>query len=385
MINYHFPPLDKLYYADKSKRVWKQELAQELGEELTAMFASFNMDVRVVDCSYNPYAVLLRLKLGTGIKIDAVKALRTDIELHMRGPVEFLVKEGRFVVAVKLMERPIVPLREVIESREFTDSLYTMPIAAGVDLLGSIFVFDLAVTPNILVAGVTGSGKSVFLSDIILSILYHSTPDEVKFLMIDMKGVELTAFAGIPHMLLPPITNTDTGLDALKWLANEAKERNDRMLKIKAKNVDEYNRSRPDDKRPRIVVIVDEFMEFVFRASEDFNGLLKQIARNSGRTGIHLILATQRPSEEVISAEIKRQIPCRAAFVVVDKRESEIIMDRTGAERLLGAGDMIFTRRENDDAIHAQAAYVSFEEIDGVIDFLRHETAFFGEEPIIKE
>lgn len=291
MVKYHLPPLDRLYYADKSQRIWKQEMAHELGEKLTAMFLSFEMDVKVVECTYNPFAVLLRLKLGEGIKIDAVRALRADIELHMGGPVEFLVKEGRFIVAVKLMLRPMVPLREIIESKEFTDNFYKIPIAAGVDLVGSVFVFDLAEMQNMLVAGVTGSGKSVFLSDIILSILYRFKPDDVKFMMIDMKGVELTAFDGIPHMLLPPITNTDVGMEAMKWLANESEERYSRIMRIKAKNIDEYNRARPDDKRPRIIVIVDEFMEFVLRASEDFNKLLKQVVRYSVKTGIHLILA----------------------------------------------------------------------------------------------
>lgn len=369
MQTYYMPPIDELYEVDQSKRVWKQEKAEELGRRLEELFASFNMDIKVVDSTFNPFAAILQLQIGTRIRVKAIKALRADIELAMCGPVEFIIKDGVFYIAVKLLDRPIVPLREIIESEAFRKSSSKITVAAGIDLAGSAFVFDLAEVPNLLVAGVTGSGKSVFLSDIILSILYKAKPDEVKFVMFDMKRVELTPFNGTPHMLLPTITETEDGISALKYLAGEAERREAFLSKAKLTTIDEYNLQNPSRKKPKIVVIIDEFMGFVRNASEDFTPLLKKIASRSKNTGIHMVLATQRPTVDVISPEIKQLIPCRAAFVVVDRRESRIVIDRTGAERLLGQGDFIFTRREGNEAIHAQAAYVSYEEIDRLIEF----------------
>ena len=374
MNTYYLPPIDELYEVDKSTRIWKQEKAEELGKRLEELFASFKMDIKVVDSTFNPFAAILQLKIGPRIHVRTIKALRADIELAMRGPVEFIIKDGVFYIAVKLLNRPIVPLREIIESEAYQQASSKITVAAGIDLAGSAFVFDLAETPNLLVAGVTGSGKSVFLSDIILSILYKAKPDEVKFVMFDMKRVELTPFNGIPHMLMPTITETKDGINALKYLANETDKRDALLSATKKMTIDEYNLLNPSEKKPRIVVIIDEFMGFVRSASEDFNPLLKKIASRSKYTGIHLILATQRPTADVILPEIKLSIPCRAAFIVVDKRESRIIIDRTGAERLLGQGDFIFTRGEGNEAIHAQAAYVSYEEIDRLIEFEKLQT-----------
>ena len=369
MQTYYLPPIDELYEVDQSKRVWKQEKAEELGRRLEELFASFNMDIKVVDSTFNPFAAILQLQIGPRIRVKAIKALRADIELAMCGPVEFIIKDGVFYIAVKLLDRPIVPLRDIIESEAFRQSSSKLTVAAGIDLAGSAFVFDLAEVPNLLVAGVTGSGKSVFLSDIILSILYKAKPDEVKFVMFDMKRVELTPYNGTPHMLMPTITETEDGIKALKYLAGEAERREAFLSKANVASIDEYNLQNPSRKKPKIVVIIDEFMGFVRSASEDFTPLLKKIASRSKNTGIHMVLATQRPTVDVISPEIKQLIPCRAAFVVVDRRESRIVIDRTGAERLLGQGDFIFTRREGNEAIHAQAAYVSYEEIDRLIEF----------------
>ena len=173
-------------------------------------------------------------------------------------------------------------------------------------------------------------------------------------------------------------------MDAFRWLKNEATSRLNKIIGKKARNLDEYNQYSAE-KLPRIIVIVDEYMEFTYRSTDEFNDIVLFLSRAAAETGIHLILATQRPSPEVISDEIKACIPCRTAFVVVDEQESKIIIDRSGAERLLGQGDMIFTRDRSGDGIHGQAAFVSFAEIDKIIDFVRNERGLFGEEPVIKE
>ena len=255
-------------------------------------------------------------------------------------------------------------------------------------MFGGTFVFDIAKMPNLLVAGVTGSGKSVFLHDIILSILYKARPDEVKLLLFDMKNIEFPLLNGIPHMLRDTVVDTDTGLDVLMWLQNEMDQRLYRLARAKTATIDEYNAS-AEAKMPRILLIMDEYMEYIRRKTEEayeaervdmFNAVLESLALHSREAGIHLILATQRPAPDIITDRINSLLPCRASFVVVDKRESKIVLNQTGAERLLGMGDMIFTRNDREEGIHAQAAYVSDEEINSVIAFLRRENEAIQDE-----
>ena len=385
-MNYHFPPTDYLKPSQESSRFQREEFARDLADRLDSMFSSFGIDARHIDCSCNAFVILIRLKLGPGIKTNMIRNLRSDIEYITGNPVEFMDNPttGTFSIAVKNFQRPIIPLRDVILSHEYQSAESKLTVAAGIDLFGSYFTIDLATAPNMLVAGVTGSGKSVFLSDIILSVLYKATPDEVKLMMMDMKGVELTAFNGIPHMLMDTITNMDTGMDALRWLKNEAEVRLRKLAGKKAKTIVDYNEY-AEEKFPRILVIIDEFMEMTFRHSDDFSDIILYLSSHAIQTGIHLVLATQRPSDDVITKELKNYIPCRTAFVVVDEQESKIIIDRSGAERLLGQGDMIFTRDRSGDGIHGQAAYVTFAEIDDVIGFLRGENGLFGEAPVVQD
>ena len=395
MTQYHFPPIELLKSSTESSRFQRLEYVQRLKDTLNSMFASFKTDAKVVDYHYNNFAILMQVKLGPGVTPRMIRNLRADIELHMANPVEFLDdtdNKQMITIAVKSIQRPIVPLREVIQSTAFKESKSPVTVAAGIDLFGSAFVFDIAKMPNLLVAGVTGSGKSVFLHDIILSILYKAHPDEVKLLLFDMKNIEFPLLNGIPHMLQDTIVDTDTGLDVLMWLQNEKDDRLYKMARVKAENIEQYN-EKAEKPLPRIVLIMDEYMEYIRRKSEDsyeaeridmFNAILEDLAAQSQITGIHLILATQRPTPDIITDKINRTLPCRASFVVVDKRESKIVLNRTGAERLLGQGDMIFTRGDSGDGIHAQAAYVSDDEINKVIAFLKRETGLFGTEPIIK-
>ena len=380
MNEYRFPPADLLLDSHESTVFKNLSFVQEQAWKLEAMFLSFRMDVKVVDYRYNDFAILMKLKLGPDVKTGAVRRLRADIELQMANPVDFLDDpDGRgMTIAVKNIRRPHVALKDIIQSGEFREAESKVTVAAGLDLFGGKFILDLAALPNLLVAGVTGSGKSVFLHDIILSILYKARPDEVRILLFDMKGIEFPLLNGIPHMLRDTVVDTETGLAVLRRLQNEKDDRLFRMRKAGTENIDEYNRSAKEP-MPRIVLIIDEFMEYVRRKTEEddcfdeFNAILEELVRGSAETGIHLVLATQRPSDDVITPAIDALLPCRASFVVVDKRESEIALNRTGAERLLGEGDMIFTRKDTDGGVHAQAAYVSEKEIGNVVAFLNRE------------
>lgn len=396
MTQYHFPPIELLKDNQESSRFQRLEYVQHLKDNLNNMFTSFKMDAKVVDYHYNNFAVLLKIKLGKGVTCRMIRNLRADIELCLANPVEFMDSEESkqaITIAVKGVQRPIVTLKEVLLSKEFKEAKSPVTVAAGIDLFGSAFVFDIAKMPNLLVAGVTGSGKSIFLHDIILSILYKAHPDEVKLLLFDMKNIEFPLLNGIPHMLQDTIVDTDTGLDVLMWLQNEKDERLYKMARAGTTTIEDYN-SFAEKTLPRIILIMDEYMEYIRRKTEEayeaeridmFNATLEDIAAHSKETGIHLILATQRPTPDIITDRINKLLPCRASFVVVDRRESKIILNRTGAERLLGQGDMIFTRNDSEDGIHAQAAYVSDDEINQVIAFLRREAGIFGSEPIIKE
>ena len=387
MSEYRFPSADLLKDSTESSKFQRLEYVQQLRDRLNAMFASFQMDVKVVDYHYNNFAILMKLQLGKGVKVQTVKNLRADIELHMGDPVEFMESADQKIItiAVKNFQRPVVPLKEVILSAAFREAKSPVSVAAGINLFGNAFVFDIATMPNLLVAGVTGSGKSIFLHDIILSILFKARPEEVKLLLFDMKNVEFPLLNGIPHMLQDTVTDTDTGLDVLMWLRDEVDHRLFKITMAHVTTIDEYNATLPEnEKLPRIVLIMDEYMEYIRQKTEEayeseridmFNATLEIIALHSGETGVHLILATQRPAPDIITDKIKSLLPCRASFVVVDKRESKIILNRTGAERLLGQGDMIFTRDDSEDGIHAQAAYVSDEEINRVIEFLQQENS----------
>ncbi len=387
--------MELLKDSTESSKFQRLEYVQRLKDQLNEMFASFKMNAKVVDYSYNNFAILMKVRLGQGVTTRAVRNLRADIELRMGNPVEFLdseTEETGITIAVKNIQRPIVPLKEVLQSTAFREAKSPVSVAAGINLFGSAFVFDIADMPNLLVAGVTGSGKSVFLHDIILSILYKAHPDEVKLLLFDMKNIEFPLLNGIPHMLQDTVVDTDTGLDVLMWLQNEKDERLYKLTRAKAANIEEYN-ANAQNPLPRIVLIMDEYMEYIRRKTDEtyeaeridmFNAILEDLAVHSATTGIHLILATQRPTPDIITDKINNLLPCRASFVVVDKRESQIILKRTGAERLLGQGDMIFTRNSDGEGIHAQAAYVSDEEINQVIAFMRREAGLFGTEQIIK-
>ncbi len=396
MSEYIFPPIELLSDNHDSSRFQRLEYVQHLRDNLNEMFVSFGTDAKVVDYSYNNFAILLKLKLGAGVTTRMIRNLRADIELHMANPVEFLDSENDehgITIAVKSVQRPIVTLKDVISSAAFREAKSPVTVAAGIDLFGSAFVFDIATMPNLLVAGVTGSGKSVFLHDIILSILYKARPDEVKLLLFDMKNIEFPLLNGIPHLLQDTITDTDTGLDVLMWLQSEKDERLYKMARANTVTIEEYN-AKAEKPLPRIVLIMDEYMEYVRRKTEEafeaervdmFNAILEDLAVQSRAAGIHLILATQRPTPDIITDRINNLLPCRASFVVVDKRESKIVLNRTGAERLLGQGDMIFTRNESGEGIHAQAAFVSEGEINRVIEFLRQQSETSGMEQIIKE
>ncbi len=375
-MKYAKPKIELLEYHNESTRFMNRDYVKALGEDLSKILQAYKVDAVIKDCRMTPLAAMYDVIPGTGVSIKAFRTLRSELELWLASPVEIMETGSDMYtigVAVKNWnESPTVGLREVLESDEFTKSDYVLPIAAGVNVMGKPFVFDLAESTHLLIAGTTGSGKSVFLNDIIMSILFTKDPDEVKLAMIDPKHVELGAYNGIPHMLMPVVSEAGKALALMQFIDGELDERFKLFADVGVRKIEDYNEKMGDKKKlPRIVVVVDEYMEMMFKAPKELENYISRVARMARAAGIHLILATQRPTSNVVTSSIKANIPCRASFTVLDWRESKTILDRTGAERLLGNGDMLFSAADAAVPVHAQAALITGEEVDRVVASIR--------------
>ena len=376
MANYHFPPIDLLSEAKDTSRFSDNLYVSGLGESLDQMFAAFRMDVNVIESNGFGYCILFKLRLGEGVTAEAVRKMRTEIEVTLDGnPVEFLESSDgdRMIVAIKNQARPKVMLKDVIRSRAFQEAESKLTIAAGVNVFAGFTTIDLEKYTNLIIVGMTGAGKTTFLNDIILSILYKARPDEVRLAMVDTKGADLPLLNGIPHMKdMDVATTANDGVKILKWLQNEMTERLALMKAKKAETLDEYNQY-AQEKKPKYLLIIDEYAEFKRGTREDLDQMIIDMTKYSKQTGIHMIVATQGARTEFLSTAIKEAIPARACLAVADKRESRIVLAKTGADRLAGDGDMIITANEEDQGLFLQAAYATDEEIDRVADFLRNE------------
>ncbi len=370
-MKYEFPDINRLQYHNSKNKFTDEVFVKDLSERLRATLDDFGVKAEVTGYRMNPCAVLFDVVPEMGVAVKEFRHLRLEMEYYLASPVEIVnIGEKQFTIgiAVKNLERPVIGLRDIMESDAFRNNDYILPIACGMNVTGTPFVFDLAATPHILVAGTTGSGKSTFLNSIILSIIYTKTPSEVQFIMIDPKRVEFECYNQIPFMANRVISDPLDAIDVLKWVDSEMMHRYDLLSEYGVKNIDSYNEKvSGDDKLPRIVIIVDEYMDMMISAPKELENQIKRLARLARASGIHLVLATQRPSAKVITSDIKANIPCRGSFTVVDGRESRSIIDRTGAERLLGNGDMLFSTSDSGEPKHIQACYVSYNEIDSVI------------------
>ena len=352
-----------------------REYVKAMAEELSSTLEAYKVDAKITDYGMTPFAVRFDVMPAPGTSVKNFKNIRTELELWMASPVEITSEgNGKYTISisVKSLNRPIIGLREIIQSPEFMESTGILPIAAGQDALGNPFVFDLAETPHLLIAGTTGSGKSVFINDIILSIMLRNSPDDVRFIMIDPKRVELGPYNGVPYLMSPVVYDNGAALATLSTINEEMRRRYNVFAEAGVRKLEDYNtKCAEDGKLPRIVIVIDEYMDMITDAPKELEELIASFARLGRASGIHLVLATQRPSSDVITGSIKANIPCRASFTVVDWRESKTILDRTGAERLLGSGDMLYSTTESSFPIHAQASFVSEDEIDAIISYFK--------------
>ena len=343
-------------------------------EIIERTFHEFGIDVEMGETAVGPTVTQFTLRPSQGIKISRIVALQNDLALALAAhPLRLEAPiPGKSLVGIEVPNTKVatVTLRDVMETPTFKKEANGLSIPLGKDVSGSPWIIDLAKMPHLLVAGSTGSGKSVCLNTLIVSLLYQNGPDDLKLILVDPKRVELTMFAGIPHLLVPPIINADDTINALKWTVREMERRLDVLSKVGARNIDGYN-AKSEERMPKIVVVIDELADLMSSSGREVEATIVRIAQMARAVGIHLVLATQRPSVDVITGLIKANVPGRIAFAVASQTDSRTILDMAGAEKLLGRGDMLFTWAELAKPKRIQGAYASSEEIERVVEFLK--------------
>lgn len=335
---------------------------------------TFGIPVEMGEVAVGPTVTQFTFKPSEGVKLARITGLHNDLALALAAhPIRIEAPiPGKSLVGVEVPNQSVatVGIREIIDSKEFRERKSPITFVLGKDVSGKPWVADLARMPHLLVAGATGSGKSVCLNTIIMSILYTTGPDDVKFIMVDPKRVELQIYNGIPHLITPVITRVPETVNALKWALREMDRRYDLLAKFGARNLIDYN-LRVQEKLSYLVVIIDELADLMVTSAADIEGPIVRLAQMSRAVGIHLILATQRPSVNVITGLIKANIPGRIAFAVASAIDSRTILDQQGAEKLLGRGDMLFSTAELATPKRVQGAFLSDLEIGRVVEFIK--------------
>ncbi|MDD5043757.1 MAG: DNA translocase FtsK 4TM domain-containing protein [Patescibacteria group bacterium] len=339
---------------------------------------NFGIPVEMGGVSVGPTITQYTLKPSEGIKLSRITTLHNDLALALAAhPIRIEAPiPGKSLVGIEVPNQKvaIVNLRENLESAEFKKRASNLTIILGKDVAGKTWIADIGRMPHLLVAGATGSGKSVCLNTIIISLLYQNGPEDLKFILVDPKRVELPVYNGIPHLLTPVITDVTKTVNALRWAILEMDRRLELLSKTQKRNIDFYNTAHPSEKLPYILIVIDELADLMVSAGHEVEGAIVRLAQMARAVGIHLILATQRPSVDIITGLIKANIPARIAFSVASLVDSRTILDTSGAEKLLGRGDMLYTSAELTLSKRIQGAFVSDEEIKRVIDFLKRDS-----------
>ena len=377
--SYQVPPLSLLsdsYAEDKTDT--KLNIDQNV-KILESTFTNFGIDAKVVGVIHGPTVTRYEIHPAPGVKISKITNLSNDIALsfavasvRIEAPIP-----GKNAVGIEVPNRKRINvyLKEILQSSEFQNGKYKLPIALGIDIGGKPIIADLSELPHLLIAGATGSGKSVCINNIILSILYKLNPEKVKFLMIDPKRVELNIYNGIPHLLIPIITDASQAIKVLNWTISEMEKRFKIFAETGVRNLDGYNeyvRNMNNDSEPLpyIIIVIDELADLMLSSPVKAEESLCRLAQMTRATGIHLIIATQRPSVDIITGSIKVNFPSRIAFAVSTQVDSRTILDVNGAEKLLGNGDMLFSPVGASKPIRAQGAFVVEKEIRNVVSYL---------------
>lgn len=340
---------------------------------------SFGINANIVEVNLGPAVTQYAIQVALGTKLSKITALERDLALALSAPTGAIRIEapipGRNLVGIELPNRSpeFVPFRRVLESDEMIGKRSKLAVTLGLDVSGKPVVADIGKMPHVLIAGQTGSGKSVCVNTFLASILFRASPSEVKFIMVDPKRVELTGYNDIPHLLSPVIVEADKVLSALRWLTREMDRRYELFAKAGARNIETYNEMSGFQALPYIVLLIDELADIMLLSPVEVEDAITRIAQMSRAVGIHMVLATQRPSVNVITGLIKANIPTRVAFAVSSQIDSRVILDTQGAEKLLGKGDMLYLPPDQAKPARIQGAFINDAEIKNLVNFIKNQ------------
>ncbi|MFR8505542.1 MAG: DNA translocase FtsK 4TM domain-containing protein [Peptoniphilus sp.] len=363
-----------------SKGNFSKDEVLEKGKIIENTMKNFGIDSKVVAINRGPVITSYELKPAPGIKLSRIVGLSDNIamalassDLRIEAPIP-----GKTVVGIEVpnKDKDSVALKELIESQEFKNSKSDIPLTLGKDVEGNILISGMEDMPHLLIAGATGSGKSVCINSIITSVIYKSSPKDVKLMLIDPKVVELSVYNGIPHLLIDVVTNPKKAAFALNWAVDEMEKRYEAFAENHVRDLKGYNKKmmaegKEDEKLPKILIIVDELADLMMVASKEIEEYIARLAQKARAAGMHLILATQRPSVDVITGTIKANVPSRIAFAVASSVDSRTILDMGGAEKLLGKGDMLFYPSKYPKPKRIQGAFISDGEVERLVDFVK--------------
>ena len=388
---YRYPPISLLNMGGGSAGSAADELRANQ-QRLQDTLVSFGVDAHISNVTRGPSVTRYELELEQGVKLNKITNLADDIALALGASAVRVapIPDKISTVGIEVPNRQVssVAIRDVIGSKSFTDSTSKVTFAVGKDIGGNCVVGNIARLPHMLIAGTTGSGKSVCTNSLIISLLYKATPDEVRLIMVDPKMVELGVYNGIPHLLIPVVTDPKKAAGALQWAVNEMMKRYRTFSEVGAKDLESYNnhaRRNGMDPLPQVVVVIDELADLMLVAAKEVEESICRVAQMGRASGMHLVIATQRPSADVITGLMKANIPSRIAFAVASSLESRIILDNTGAEKLVGKGDMLYAPLGMGKPQRVQGCFISEEEVASVVEFIKESSTAHYDEEVMHE
>ena len=377
--HYEYPPINLLSKNTKKVNKAGARALTDTAAKLQKTLYSFGVSAKVEDVSVGPAITRYELKPAEGVRVSKIANLADDIALNLAAEtirIEAPIP-GKQAVGIEVpnKEKEAVHLRDVVETEEFANNKSKLSVALGKDVAGQVVIADIAKMPHVLIAGSTGSGKSVCINTIITSIIYNAKPSEVKLVMVDPKVVELSVYNGIPHLLIPVVTDPRKAAGALAWAVQEMDDRYNKFATKGVRDLKGYNAAMEKDgeggKLPQIVIIIDELADLMMVAAKDVEDAICRLAQKARAAGMHLVIATQRPSVDVITGLIKANVPSRIAFAVSSQVDSRTILDMIGAEKLLGKGDMLFSPAGSSKPTRIQGAFVSDDEVEKIVGFVK--------------
>lgn len=373
---YELPPMSILHHGQQQAGGVSDEVRQN-ARILQETLQSFNIDAKILNASQGPAVTRYELEPAAGVKVSKIVHLADDLALKLAATdirIEAPIP-GKAAVGIEVPNKKLsgVTLRDVLDTDAFRLANHGVPVSLGKDISGNPVIADLTKMPHLLVAGSTGSGKSVCINTFIASILFKQRPEDVKLILVDPKVVELSNYNGLPHLLTPVVTDPKKAASVLRWAVREMDDRYKRFALTKTRDITRYNELHPEEHMPFIILIIDELADLMMAASSDVEDSICRLAQKARACGMHLVLATQRPSVDVLTGLIKANVPSRIAFAVSSLVDSRCILDMAGAERLIGKGDMLFAPMGSSKPIRVQGAFISDSEIDAMVEFIKQQ------------